>query len=152
MNIKPADQERILKERVEFHVEQAKAWLKQALEEGFGPFGKRPPRERLPDYESVTLPEDRPLVLDPEYLAKRRAGLAPLLLAEQLLSVYELAMVEHEMMMTQGVTEMEHPPPQKPPDFWVLALSLPDEAWEFFTGDFRTLLREQEKLQEQIIG
>lgn len=45
--------------------------------EGWLIFQREPPRQRLAAFLAATHPDDYALVLDPEYLRKLRAGLAP---------------------------------------------------------------------------
>jgi len=127
--------------------------LKEDMKTGLMTWEPLPPSQKLAGYESETLDADRHLILDLDYLAKRRAGLAPPLLAEQLLAqrtkmetAYQAAVQEQQM---QGL-----PPPPAPelvdaPRMWVLLLQCRDWVFEHYQRDFVRLLHAEERTFER---
>lgn len=114
--------------------------IRRAFDEGWGLWQIAKPQQRLQGYERCTFPEDRPLVLDPDYLSKWRIGISSPLRA---LTTWQ--------QMTQAQADMNGQPQTPPPIqdygplFWALLLNLPDFVFEHFASDFRSLLGQQER-------
>lgn len=151
-SLEPDEQLGVLRKAGEKIKERYEKDCKQILEDGVMIFAKRPPAERLKTYRENTLPEDIPLVLDPDYPQKRLMQQAPPLMAELVLMQREQMMVQYQQqqMATQdanqalekdGMTMLPPAPPQLPqaPNLWPDLLPLPDIFWRHFSRDFMTL-------------
>lgn len=163
----PDEQVEVLKEIADEFQETYYEDLDDLMDKGELIFGRFKPREMLQGFLEDTLPQDIPLVLDPDYIAKRRAGLAPELLAEMMIKETERLTAEHEALTMQaeqqammtGVPAMPIPPPQLPPPappLWpgllpsdLAPTPFPDRVFIKMAGKFRTLLHEQRRREER---
>lgn len=142
MTIDAEKREEYIREIAERNADRLKDALLEALDNGWLIFHKGKPRERLNGYMKSTLAEDLPLLLDPDYLDKLSQGLAPPLLAVQ--------MVEQRAMESSQIDPMTEQPmlPQTPapPLLWPIILGgLPGYVFERLASDFRTLLKDMER-------
>ena len=109
-----------------------------AIDRGLWIFERAGPAERLRYFEALTLPEDRSLILDPEYPRAMREGTAPPLMAEAVRKAW--------VMMQDEAKVMGEPPPQDIPPyaFWAL-LAVYQPGFEKVVSDFRSLARAAER-------
>ena len=148
--VEPDEDEEDIKDAVKEWADELEVELGELLDKGFSIFAKRPPRERLAGFLAETLREDAPLVLNPDYLKLRQAGLMPPLWAETLLAEYEAAQAAYAQVAMQA-QQMGMPPPEppqvpKPPMLWPLLLQAPDYCWETVARDFRRLVKDAENI------
>lgn len=150
----PDDANEVLQEVAKEFAERYAEDCKDLVEGGALTFGRLKPKERLQGYMQDTLAEDLALVLDPDYLTKRRMKQAPELMAEQLINERERLTAEHTQM-SQAALQVGLPAPPSPqlppevPPLWPgllpgdLRPSNPfnDYFWTWFTKDFAKLIK-----------
>ena len=145
-SLEPREQEEVWGEVQDEIEERYHDDLKELLKKGTLFFYRARAKDRLAWYMEQTLPADLPLVLDPDYLEKRRLGAALPLQAELMRKEREAAQAEQEAVLMQAqvmgivaAPEMPPLPPDAPP-FWPGWLEFPDLMWGHFARDFRDLL------------
>ena len=139
MTFTPERKNELLTERVEFWQKGYHAWLKRLLSEGFGPFARLKPAERLQQYELATPVEDRDFVLQP---------VVPLRdYWDYLVSVtYYL---EWQALSQASLMAQMPAAPMPPQAFWPVIMGPPEGSrlplyvTEFYQRDFRALLNTQ---------
>lgn len=152
MAVEPKVAEDIIEEIAKRNAERLKEGLLNALDTGWLIFRKGRPQERLAGYLAATLSADMPYVLDADYAAKYRAGLAPPLLAVQMQEQREIEAAAAESMLAEAAAAgmpMEAPQlPAAPPPLWPEILTLPDYVFAALSRDFSHVLKEQAKREE----
>ena len=129
--------------------------LLAALDKGWLLFHKGKPRERRVAYMKATLEPDLQYVTDPDYLEKLSLGMAPELMAVQMLharadeikQIESLAqpdpMTGQLVPATDPMTGQELKPQiPDPPMFWPLIIALPPYVFEKLSRDFRDLMKD----------
>ena len=124
----PTERQALVRRVAEHFAEKYEKALRKVLDEGWSVYERKGVDERLASYMSETLPEDMPLILDPDYLEKRQFGTAPPLQAE--------------LLAQQAIASGMEP---ETPMLWPQLLQLPPFVFKRFQTDMRFLLRTEAK-------
>lgn len=149
MSLGPTDQQEVLQEVATEFAERYEADLTEVLERGALTFGLTDGPARLAQYRAQTLPDDIPLILDPEYLKLRGEGMAPPLAAEQLVAEYQAAVAEYGQIRQEAAQSGQQAPnltlPPAPPSFWpsLLPPRWPPLVFKWFQRDYIELARRE---------